>query len=45
MKLFTAKMKRTDCEVEYRVWAEDEKQAREKLAYICGDRNIKIKEM
>lgn len=45
MKLFTAKMKRTDCEVEYRIWATDEDEARKKLAYICGDHNIKIKEM
>ena len=45
MKLFTAKMKRTDCEVEYCIWAVNEDDAREKLFYICGDRNIKIKEM
>ena len=45
MKIFKAHLKRSDIEVEYTVKAETKEEALEKLYYICGERNLKVKDL
>lgn len=45
MKIYKATFKRDNIEVEYTIKAEDKDTAIEKLYKICGQRNLKIKEL
>lgn len=45
MKIYKATLKRDNVEVEYTIKAEDKDTAIEKLYKICGQRNLKIKEL
>lgn len=45
MKIYKATLKRDNIEVEYTIKAEDKDTAIEKLYKICGQRNLKIKEL
>lgn len=46
MKFFQTTLTRSaDCEATYTVRAENEDEARKKLFQICGEQNLKIKEI
>ena len=45
MKLYEAKIKHDGYEAIYRQWADNADEAREKIAKMCGNPNIKIKEI
>lgn len=45
MKLYEAKIKHDNYEVKYRQWANNIDEAREKIVKMCGNPNIKIKEV
>jgi predicted phage gp36 major capsid-like protein len=45
MKIYKATVKRDNHTAGYTVHAEDEKEAQAKLFQICGEHNLKIKEL